>query len=176
MYIFDKHKLSFYISPALWLWKYDGFDFWRDPTIEVLFGWEPSSWFSTLPSFGGHGLCECGDKTFWLDTLPCDWCVTWLCRWSPLILSNHPAKLGVHRPCESKNITFFSFVTWPQYWSATWLCGRHPLILSHQLAKFGVHRPCESGNITFFICHVTTITKCQVNFWVGSPHPKSPPS
>ena len=24
--------------------------------------------------------------------------VTWLCEWSPLILSLHPAKFGVHRP------------------------------------------------------------------------------
>ena len=35
---FGEHKLSFYISTALWLKKYD--------------------------CFGGQGSCECGDKTF----------------------------------------------------------------------------------------------------------------
>ena len=56
MFVFDKHKLSFYISTVLWLRKYDTFDFWRDYTIEVprdFLGGAPSSWFSTLPSFGG---------------------------------------------------------------------------------------------------------------------------
>ena len=35
MFIFCKHKLSFYISTALWLRKYAVFDFSRDHTIEV---------------------------------------------------------------------------------------------------------------------------------------------
>ena len=43
----------------------------------------------------------------------------------------------------------------------------------HNPAKFGVHRPCESKDITFFICRVTTISKCHVTLWMGSPHPKS---
>ena len=81
---------------------------------------------------GARGLVNVEIKRFWLDTWPRDRWVMWLCRWGPLILSHHPL-------------------------------------------KFGVHRPCESGNITFFICHVTTILKCLVNLWVGSPHPKSPP-
>ena len=46
-------------------------------------------------------------KRFWLDAWSHDWCVMWLCRWGPIILSQHPIKFGVHRPCESGNITFF---------------------------------------------------------------------
>ena len=70
MFIFSEHKLSFYISIALWiaLWlRYDVSDFSRDLTTEVsrgFLGGAPSFWFSTLPSFGAHELCECGHKTF----------------------------------------------------------------------------------------------------------------
>ena len=67
VFIFGEQKLSFYISTALWLRKYDIFDFPFDHTIEVsreFLGGCPSSWVSTLPSFGGHDPCECGDKTF----------------------------------------------------------------------------------------------------------------
>ena len=35
MFIFDKHKLFFYISRALWLRKYGSFGFSRDDTIEM---------------------------------------------------------------------------------------------------------------------------------------------
>ena len=67
VFIFGEHKLSFYISTVLWLRKYDVFDFPFDHTIEVsrdFLGGAPSSRVSTLLSFGGHGPCECGDKTF----------------------------------------------------------------------------------------------------------------
>ena len=67
VFIFGEHKLSFYISTVLWLRKYYVFNFPFDHTIEVsrdFLGGAPSSWVSTLPSFGGHGPCECGDKTF----------------------------------------------------------------------------------------------------------------
>ena len=63
VFIFGELKLSFYISAALWLRKYDVFDH----TIEVsrdFLDAAPSSCVSTLPSFGDHGPCECGDKTF----------------------------------------------------------------------------------------------------------------
>ena len=104
VFIFDKHKLSFYILMVLWLRKYDGFDFSRDHGTEVsrdFLGGASLSWFSTLQSFGSRGLCQCRDKTFWLDTWPRDPCVTWLCR------CHHPAKFGVHRPCEKGSKTFF---------------------------------------------------------------------
>ena len=67
VFIFGEHKFSFYISTVLWLRKYDVFDFPFDHTIEVsrdFLGGAPSSWVSTLPSFRGHGPCECEDKTF----------------------------------------------------------------------------------------------------------------
>ena len=92
----------------------------------------------------------------------------------PFILRHHPAKFGLHRPCESADTTFFWFVTWPRDWCATWLCRWVPLIVSYQPAEFGVHGPCDSGNITFFICQVTKILNCNVTLWLGSPHPKSP--
>ena len=76
-----------------------------------------------------RGLVNVEIKRFWFDTWPSDWCVMWLCRWGPLILSL-PAKFGV-----------------------AWVgC----LTLSHHHAKFVVHRSCDSGYITFLICHVTT--------------------
>ena len=67
VFIFGKQKLSFYISTALRLRKYDIFYFSFDHTIKVsrdFLGGAPSSWVSTLLNFGGHGPCKCGDKTF----------------------------------------------------------------------------------------------------------------
>ena len=55
---------------------------------------------------GARGLVNVEIKRFWLDTWPRDQCVMWLYRWGPIILSHHPAKFGVHRPCESKDMTF----------------------------------------------------------------------
>ena len=66
VFSFGEHKLCFYISTALGLRKYV-FDFSRNHTIELprdFLGGDPSSWFSTLPRFRGHGPCEWGDKTF----------------------------------------------------------------------------------------------------------------
>ena len=67
VFIFGERKLSLYISMVLWLRKYDVFDFPFDHTTELsrdFLGGTPSSWVSTIPSFGGHGPGECGDKTF----------------------------------------------------------------------------------------------------------------
>ena len=59
----------------------------------------------------------------------------------PLILSHHPAKFGVHRPCESGDITFFiCHVTSISKCHVTL-----PLILNHRPARFGVHRPNGTG-------------------------------
>ena len=55
---------------------------------------------------GARGLVNVEIKRFWLDTWPRDWCVMWLCRWGPLILSHHPVKFGVHRPGDSGDIKF----------------------------------------------------------------------
>ena len=89
MFIFGEHKLSFYISIALWLRRYDISDFSHDLTIKVscdFLGGVPSSWFSTLPSFGAYEPCECGHKTF----LICHF-TTWLMRHMTLwVGSPHP--------------------------------------------------------------------------------------
>ena len=98
----------------------------------------------------------------------------WLCGWGPLILSHQPAKFGVHRPCESKDIKFFDLSRDHVVdWCVMWLCRYVLLILRHYPAKFGVCRPSESGDITFFICHVTAILKYHVILRVWPSHPKS---
>ena len=155
-----------------------------------------SWWVSTLLSVGSTGLLKVEIYRFLFVTCPLGRCVRWLWGWGPLILSHHPAKFRVHRPCESEDITCL-FVTWPLIRCVTWLSGWAPLILSHHPAKFAVDRPYESEYITFFICHVTTkfgvhksfesgdipvfichvitISKYHVTFWVGSSHLKWPP-
>ena len=159
--ILGEHKLSFYILTALWLRKYDIFYFSGDHTIEVsrdFVGWIPSSWFITLPSFGDHGPCGCGDKTFLICHV-----TTWLmCRvtlWVgfPYPKSPHLGSIGLVKV----EIQRFLFIRWPPYRIVTWLYGWGPLILSHQPVKFWVHRPCKSGGITFLICHVTR-NQCHV--------------
>ena len=68
--------------------------------------WGPSSWISTVPSFGDHEPVNMEAKHFWFFTRPRNRCVTWLCRWGFHVVSYHSAKFGVHRPCESGDITF----------------------------------------------------------------------
>ena len=89
IFIFGENKLSFYISIALCLKRYDVFDFSRDRTTEVsgdLLGGDPSSWFSFLSSFGDHGPCECGHKTFLICHV-----TSWLMRHVTLwVGSPHP--------------------------------------------------------------------------------------
>ena len=84
VFIFGVQNISFYISTPLWLRKYDIFDFPFDHTSEVssdFLDGASSSWVSTLPSFGGHGPCECGDKTF----LICHQIVWSMCHVSLLV-------------------------------------------------------------------------------------------
>ena len=176
LFIFGECKLSFYIWTALWLKKYDVFYFSPDNTIELsrdILGWAPSSWVSTLPSFGGHGPCECADKTF----LICHMTTWMICHVTLLVgfpYRNLPlAKFGIG--LLKVEILSFWFVTWPQYRNVTLPYGWGPLVLSHHPVKFEVHRPCERGDITFLICHVTTISTCHVTLWVKSPHSQSPP-
>ena len=130
--------------------------------------------FTTLLSLWALNLVKVKIKYFWFVTWPLDRCFTWLCGRGLFILSHHPAKFGIHRLCESGDITsLISHVTtWLMYHVTFWVGS---LILSHHTAKLGVHRSCESGIITFFICHVTTISKRHVTLWVGSSHSKLPP-
>ena len=108
VFIFGEQKLSFYISTALWLRKYNIFDFRFDHIIKVsrdsLVTHPESAPYQVL---GAMGLVNVEIKRFWFVTWPRDWCVTWLFGWGSLILSQHLAKFGLHRLCESRNTTFF---------------------------------------------------------------------
>ena len=123
-----------------------------------------SWWVSTRLSVGSTGLVKVEIYRVLFVTCPLGRCVRWLWGWGPRIPSHHPAKFGIHRPCESEDITCL-FVTWPLIRCVTWLSGWAPLILSHHPAKFAVDRPYESEYITFFICHVTTKFGVHKVFW-----------
>ena len=169
--------LSFYISIALWLRRYDTFDLSRDPTIEVscdFLGGVPHLDSAPYQFFRVMDLVNVDIRRFRSVTWPRDWCVTWLCGWGPFIPCHQLPKFGSIGLVKAE-IKRFWFVTWPRGWCIMWLCRWCSLVLSHHPAKFGVHSPCESWGITFIVCHVTTISKCHVTLWVGSPHPKPPP-
>ena len=76
------------------------FDLSRDHVVDV-------SWATTLQRLGSVGLVKVEIYCFWFATWPRDRCVTRFCKWDPIILSHYPAQFGVHRPCESGDITFF---------------------------------------------------------------------
>ena len=68
--------------------------------------WLESSHSSYQPAkFVGLHFVKVKMKYFDFVTWPLDRCVTWLCGWGLFILSYHPVKFGIHRPCESGNIT-----------------------------------------------------------------------
>ena len=110
----------------------------------------------------------------WFVTPPRGWCITWLCGWGSLILSHHPAKFGIHRSCDSGDITsVICYVTaWSMCHVTLWVEFLHPKSLH---CKVWDHRFCEKGIVTLYICHVTTISKCHATLWVGSSHTKLPP-
>ena len=124
-------------------------------------------------SLGSTGLEKVEINRVWPVRWQRDQCVTWLCGWGSLILTHHPAKFGVHKPCESGDITSFicHVTTISKCHMTFWMGSSHP----NNPTKFGVHGHCESGDIMFFICHVTTASKHQVTLWVASSHTKSPP-
>ena len=101
-------------------------------------------------------------------TWPSGRCVTWLCGGGSLILSHHPPKFGVHRPCEIGDITFFiCHVTTNR--RVTWLCGWGPFILSHHSAKFGVHRPYGTRNNDISNIISNSNSSAEVYKWPESP-------
>ena len=111
-------------------------------------------WEVTNPlCLGSIGLVKVGIQRFWFVTWPHGRCVTWRCRWGPLILTHHFGKFGVHRSSEGGDITFL-FVTWPRYRSVTWLGGWGPLILSHHRDRFGVYRPYVTENNS--VCSISS--------------------
>ena len=69
--------------------------------------------------------------------------VTWLCRRGSLILSYQPVRLGVHRPCEIGDTTFFicHVTTISKYHVTLWVWFPH-----YHPPRFGAHRLCGSGN------------------------------
>ena len=58
---------------------------------------------TTLLSLGYIGLVKMGILRFSFVIWPRHRRVTWLCGWGLFILSHHPAKFGVHRPCRTQN-------------------------------------------------------------------------
>ena len=130
VFILGEHKLSFYISTALWLRTYDVCEFSGDHTIEVsheFLGGVLSFWFSSLPSLGATVLVNVEIKHFQFVTWRRDWCVMWLCGWGSLILSHQTVKFGIHRPCESGDTFLICRVTtWSMYHVTLWERFPHP--------------------------------------------------
>ena len=159
------------------LWTtYYGTDitWWHDQGVTWHVGWGLLILVTPLLNLWTLRLVKVTTKYFWFVTWSLDWSVTWLCGWGSFILSHHPAKFGIHRPCESGDITSLIYhMTMCLLCHVT--CGWGSLMVSYHHARFGVHRLCESINITPLICHVKTWSMCQATLWVGSSHPKSPP-
>ena len=91
-------------------------------------GWGLLILVTTLLSLQALRLVKVKMKYFLFFTWPLDWCVTWLCGWGPFILSHHPAKFGVHRPCESGDITSLicHVTTWSMCHVTLWVGSLHP--------------------------------------------------
>ena len=62
---------------------------------------------TTLLSLWALRLVTVKIKYFLFVTWPLSQSIRWLCGWDPHILSHYPAKLGIHRSCESGDTTFF---------------------------------------------------------------------
>ena len=147
---------------------------WHDQGITWHVGWGLLILVTTLLNLWTLRFMKVTIKYFWFVTWSLDRYVTWLCGWGPYILSHHSPKFGIHRSCESGNITSLIYdMTTCLMCHVT--CGWGSLIVSHHPARFCVHRPCESGYITPLICHVKTWSVCHVTLWVRSSHPKWPP-
>ena len=120
---------------TIWEWRYNVFYLSSDHDVKVLrdiVGGVASSQYTTLLSLGSIGLVKVKIQRFWFATRPRGRCVTWFCRSGPLILSYHPAKCGVHRSCESGNITFFicHVITILKCHVSLWVGSPHPKSLS----------------------------------------------
>ena len=84
--------------------------------------------------------------------------------------SRHPAKFVDLVPCENEDKIFLMSRDHAIEVSREFV-GEVPSSKVTTLLSL----PYESGNMTLFICHVTTISKCHVNFWMEPIHPKLPP-
>ena len=84
------------LGTITWSRKYNVSKLSCDYRIEVsreFFG-TYSWWVSTLLNFGYTGIMKVEIYHFLFVTWPLGRCVTWLCGWGPLILSDHPTSLG----------------------------------------------------------------------------------
>ena len=124
--------------------------------------WSPHRQLVPYQGLGAIGLVNVEIKRFWFVTRPCDQCVTWLCGWSSLILSHHPAQFGVHRPCESGDTMFFTcrITTILMFHVTLWLGSTH---ISHHPAKSAVHRPYATGNNG--VCNISSNSYAGVYKW-----------
>ena len=77
----------------------------HDQGITWHVGWGLLILVTTLLSFWALHLVKVRIKYLRFVTWSLHWSVTWLWGWGPFILSHHPAKFGIHRPCESGDIT-----------------------------------------------------------------------
>ena len=77
----------------------------RDQGITWHVGWALLILVTTLLPLWALPLVKVKIKYFWLVMWSPHQSVTWLFEWAPFILSHHPAKFGVRRPCESGDIT-----------------------------------------------------------------------
>ena len=100
----------------------------RDRGVKWHVGWGFLTLVTTLLSLWGLHLVKVKIKYFYFVTWPLDRFVTWLCGWSSLVLSHHPTRFGVHRPCESENITplICHVTTWSMSHVTLWMGSSHP--------------------------------------------------
>ena len=162
-------------TKAIWKWRYNVFETWpQNQSIIWLCAWRPLNLSTHPANSGSHRPFSPENMTF----LNCHMITGSKCHVAFSVGPSHPASAPwqVLSAIVLVNVEIcFWFVTWSNGWCVRWGCGLSPLIPSHHPARLGGYRPCESGDITFFIFHVTTISKCHLTLWVGSPHPKSLP-
>ena len=85
-----------------------------------------------------------------------------LCQWMPIILSHHPAIIGVYWSGASGDITNLICLVKSQgllIKGCRYIMNGNTLMVNQHSAKFGGHRN-RGGGDTFSICHV--ILQCQV--------------
>ena len=87
-----------------------------------------ASYVTTLQSLGSISLVKVEIQRLLFVTWLHYRSVRWLCGWSPLILSNYPAKFGVHRPYENGDITSFicHVATMSKCHVTIWVGSSHP--------------------------------------------------
>ena len=138
------HFCSVFIRSRGWH-AYQDLAFWMTSLLPLAYYWIVVTWqhdqgvtwhvdwgllipVTTLLSLWALYIVKVKMKFFWFFTWPPDRSVTWLCGWDPFILSHHPAKFGIRRPCESGNITLLicHVTTWLICYETLWVGSLHP--------------------------------------------------